>query len=183
MIGQVTAWAVWSRAFRRLRAEYNLSAGRSRETHRGQPRARPGTERPTLSPGNYLRIDKHRRRVEPSIEKGLDRAVFLKQKPEPVFSGDFELHRFCKILSCSIAQSLLTHLVPSDIHTCLRNLWGFVEDGHVLFATFFEGDSSRNLEESCPHVCFHYSVEEMDAFGAWAGSRLTSVIGTIPGTR
>ena len=126
-----------------------------------------------LNPGNYLGIEKQRRLVELGIEKELGRAVFLKQKPEFVFSGDFEFHRFSKIPSYSIAQSLLTHLVPSDIHTCLRNLRAFVKDGHVAFATFFEGDSSCNSDESHPHKCFHYSVEEMDAFGRRVGWKPT----------
>ncbi|MDX6391297.1 MAG: hypothetical protein QOJ73_2360 [Streptosporangiaceae bacterium] len=51
----------------------------------------------------------------------------------------------------------------------------FVKDGHVAFATFFEGDSSCNSEESHPHVCFHYSVEEMDAFGRRVGWKPTYI--------
>jgi hypothetical protein len=89
-----------------------------------------------LNPGNYLGIEKQRRLVELGIEKELGREALLKQKPEFLFSGDFEFHRFSKIPSYSIAQSLLTHLAPSDIHTCLRNLRAFVKDGHVAFATF-----------------------------------------------
>ena len=66
-----------------------------------------------LSPGNYLGFEKQRRLAELGIETELGRAVLLKQKPEVIFSGDFEFHRFSKIPSYSIAQSLLTHLVPS----------------------------------------------------------------------
>ena len=137
-----------------------------------------------LDPGNYLGIEKQRRLVELGIEKELGRAAFLKQKPEFIISGDFEFHRFSKIPSYSIAQSLLTHLVPSGIHTCLRNLRAFVKDGHVAFATFFEGILHATARS--PILTFASITpwrKWTPSAGAWAGSRLTSVIGTIPGTR
>ena len=73
-----------------------------------------------LNPGNYLGIETQRRLVELGIEKELGRAVFLKQKPEFIFSGDFVFHRFSEIPTYSIAQSLLTHLVPSTKKGCSR---------------------------------------------------------------
>jgi hypothetical protein len=124
-----------------------------------------------LEPGNYLGIEKQPSLVALGVEKELGRAVFKRKRPEFVISGDFEFRRFSKKPKYAIAQSLLTHLTPADIQTCLRNLREFVKDGHVFFATFFEGDSSNNPRESHPHECFFYSIKAMEDFGERVGWR------------
>lgn len=126
-----------------------------------------------LERGHYLGIDKERRLIELGIEHELGRAVYEAKTPEFVVSDRFEFDRFSRRPQFSIAQSLFTHLNEADIGLCLGNLGRFVERGHVLFATFFEGVSSGNLATSHSHFGFCYSRDDMLRFGRQAGWHAT----------
>lgn len=126
-----------------------------------------------LERGHYLGIDKERRLIELGIEHELGRAVYEAKTPEFVVSDRFEFDRFSRTPQLSIAQSLFTHLNEGDIRLCVGNLRRFVERGHVLFATFFEGVSSRNPTTSHSHVGFQYSRDDMLRFGRQAGWNAT----------
>jgi hypothetical protein len=97
------------------------------------------------------------------------------KKPEFVVSDSFEFYKFSRKPQFSIAQSLLTHLNPGDIRLCIRNLREFVEQDHVLFATFFEGRSSSNPNSSHSHEVFRYSSNEMATFGEQAPWKATYI--------
>ena len=128
-----------------------------------------------LDVGNYLGIDKEKALIELGIEKELAREVYEYKKPEFVVSDNFEFEKFSKRPRFSIAQSLFTHLIPRDICLCFEKLRAFVEPGHIFFATFLEGDSSANLNTSHSLVGFHYSREEMAAFGSKRGWKATYI--------
>ena len=121
--------------------------------------------------------------VELGIEKELGQAVFSNRN-RSLFSPGFRVpsvFQDTQLPDCPVPPESPG---PSDIHTCLRNLREFVKDGHVAFATSSKGILHANAEESHPHVYFHYSRRKwMPSAVLQAGSRLTSAIGTIPGTR
>ena len=52
---------------------------------------------------------------------------------------------------------------------CLRKLREFVNVGHILFATFFEGPSASNHKDSHDIWVFHYPREQMEKFGQQTG--------------
>jgi SAM-dependent methyltransferase len=124
-----------------------------------------------LDAGNYLGLDKEQVLLTAGIEKELGRAAFEEKRPEFVVSQCFEFKKFSKTPQFSIAQSLFTHLNPPDLRLCLRNLRAFVAPGHRFFATFFEGNRSRNLPLSHSRVCFYYSRKDLEQFGVEAGWR------------
>jgi hypothetical protein len=122
-----------------------------------------------LDAGNYLGIEKERTLIEFGIEKELGSAIYEKKKPELVVSDNFTFDRFSKKPHFSVAQSLFTHLTAHDICLCLKQLRRFVEPNHLLFATFLEGQSSRNPETSHSLVAFRYTKDEMVRFGESCG--------------
>lgn len=121
-----------------------------------------------LDQGNYLGIDKEPGLIKLGIEQELGRETSELKRPEFVVSASFEFS-FSKRPQYAIAQSLFTHLTPGDITLCLGNLRQFVGSGHVFFATFFEGDSSRNPARSHSHAHFEYSRNDMESFGLATG--------------
>lgn len=122
-----------------------------------------------LEAGNYLGIEKERALIELGIEKELGNTRYEKKKPELVVSDSFTFDRFSKKPHFSVAQSLFTHLNARDICLCLKQLRRFVEPNHLLFATFLEGQSSRNPEASHSLVAFRYTKDEMVGFGEICG--------------
>ena len=69
----------------------------------------------------------------------------------------------------SLPADACLFLNAQDIELCLGKLRGFVHAGHVLFATFSEGDSSENAKGSHSHAGFRYSRREMERFGRSTG--------------
>ncbi len=126
-----------------------------------------------LDCGNYLGIDKEDKLIQLGIEKELGWPLNNEKKPEFVVSPAFEFRKFSKRPQFAIAQSLFTHLNPADIRLCLSNLREFVEERHVFFATFLNGDSTQNQSTSHSRVNFYYSPEEMGSFGREAGWEAT----------
>jgi Cyclic nucleotide-binding domain len=128
-----------------------------------------------LAPGNYLGLDKEQTLIELGIEQELGATIYAQKHPEFVISDRFEFHKFSKQPQFSIAHSLFTHLTPEDIHLCLRNLRDFVAPGHLLFATFFAGDSAHNPPCSHSWAGFQYSRGEMEYFGTQTGWKATYI--------
>lgn len=122
-----------------------------------------------LDRGNYLGLDKEKTLITLGVEQELGQWLHAWKQPEFVVSASFEFHRFSKRPHVSMAQSLFTHLSADDVGLCLRNLRAFVDRGHRLFATFFEGESVRNRPTSHSHAGFYYSRSEMERFGEQTG--------------
>jgi hypothetical protein len=118
-----------------------------------------------------LGLDKEAELVEKGINEELGREMFEEKCPEFVISDSFEFERFSRKPDFGIAQSLFSHLSDRDARLCLSKLRQFVNDGHRLFVTFFEGDSSQNPTASHSHARFMYSREEMEAMGRECGWR------------
>ncbi len=131
-----------------------------------------------LETSNYLGIDKEASLIQLGIEKELGKELYNDKKPEFVISNTFDFEKFSKKPRFSLAQSLFTHLNIEDVFRCLNKLRKFVEsEEHVLFATFFEGDSSDNPKMSHSHASFQYSREEMETFGRRNGWQATYIGG------
>jgi len=118
-----------------------------------------------LDKGNYLGIDREVELVKRGIEKELGVEFVIEKRPEFVISNVFEFNKFNKVPQFSLALSLFTHLIPNEIEVCLSNLRSFVNEGHMFFATFFEGDSSKNQSESHSLDHFEYSRSELMLIG------------------
>jgi len=93
------------------------------------------------------------------------------KRPEFVISDRFEFERFSKRPDFCIAQSLFTHLSPSDIKLCLSNLGSFAQSGCRLYATFFEARWPKlyAFTASHSHARFAYTRRQMLALGRNAG--------------
>lgn len=122
-----------------------------------------------LEPGNYLGLDREPELIARGLEQELGARDRLEKRPELVVSSSFEFSRFSRRPDFALAQSLFTHLTEDDIRLCLENLRAFVQPGHVFFATFNEGDSSRNAPESDPHGYFAYPAERLAQLGRDTG--------------
>lgn len=126
-----------------------------------------------LEPGNYLGIDKERTLIDIGIQSELGQEIYEQKKPELIVSDAFEFHKFSKQPDFSLAQSLFSHMNESDICLCLKKLRQFVGSGHTFFATFQEGGSSGNPQESHSHKRFEYTRAAMEGFGernGWAAT-------------
>ena len=130
-----------------------------------------------LEPGHYLGIEKEQMLLDAGVEEELGREVFEARRPELVCSDAFEFERFSVQPDYALAQSLFTHLPPSLIEMCMRNLRGFIKPDGVFLVTFFETDRPIS-NPSVPHDrhSFKYTREEMERFGAETGWR-TEYIG------
>jgi hypothetical protein len=124
-----------------------------------------------LAPGNYQGIDKEKILIRRGLAKELPRQVREEKRPEFVVSDSFEFDRFSKPANFSLAQSLFTHLVSSEVEHCLASLRAHVAPGHELYATFLLGSSEPNPPRPHPHLRFHFSREEFAAFGERNGWR------------
>ncbi len=118
-----------------------------------------------LDPGNYQGIDRERALIRRGLSKELTRECAKEKQPEFVVSNAFEFERFSKPSDFSLAQSLFTHLIAAEVERCLAKLRPCVAPGHQFHATFLEGDSQQNPDAWHPIQRFHYSRDELAAFG------------------
>jgi SAM-dependent methyltransferase len=130
---------------------------------------------PYLDSGNYLGLDRNQSLIESGIAHELGCLKYAEKNPVFVVSDCFEFNRFEKQPQFSIAQSLFTHLVAKDILLCLKNSRSFVGTGHVLFATFYKGQSVRNPGISDSQKGFCYTLDEMESFGRMTGWKSTYI--------
>jgi hypothetical protein len=122
-----------------------------------------------LDAGNYLGIEKEKALVRSGLSKELSRQVYKEKRPEFVVSGSFEFDRFSKQPNFSLAQSLFTHLISSDVELCLANLRANVGPQHELYATFADGASEQNPARSHALKVFYFSPDELAAIGTRNG--------------
>jgi SAM-dependent methyltransferase len=120
---------------------------------------------PYLDRGNYLGIDKEGSLIKQGLARELPRRVRREKRPEFVVSDGFEFGRFSKQPNFSLAQSLFTHLVVTEIDLCLANLRASVAENHESYTTFYLGDSDGNPSESNDQQGFSYSPDQLAAIG------------------
>lgn len=121
---------------------------------------------PYLHDGNYLGIEKEKILIETGKKYEIPENIWKLKKPEIIFSDRFEFGLFSKTPNFAIAQSLFTHLSPSDIRLCLRNLANFVGSGCRFFATFSDTPVPiPQIYRSHSSRGFIYTHEQMKNFG------------------
>jgi hypothetical protein len=124
---------------------------------------------PYLDAGNYLGVDREWPLIRRGLRRGLPRSLRTAKRPEFIVSDSFEFTRFSKVADISLAHSLFTHLVITDIERCCASLRGYVAPGHQFYATFWLGDSAGNRPQSRSLKPFRYSTEELAEIGRQTG--------------
>lgn len=99
------------------------------------------------------------------VECGLAYEVpgWVSEMKKPTFSHNYQFEM--DQLDCfdyAMANSILTHLVPSDIRLCFSSLRSMANQTSVFYFTFFEGDSKTNPKQaSHANKDWRYSIEEL----------------------
>jgi SAM-dependent methyltransferase len=135
-----------------------------------------------LHKGNYLGLEANERVLSAGINKELGIKIQDLKSPQFVVSSKFNFFKFNKTPDFSLAQSLFTHLNTDEIMVCLRNLYFFVNKGHLFFASFQIGDSSKNPDPVVDKVwqyhhdkVWKYSVEEISDLASGLGWKPTYI--------
>ena len=121
---------------------------------------------PYLDNGHYFGIDKEIGLIKAGLEKELNSTIIKKKQPRFVISDSFEFKKFGNKVDFVIAQSLFTHLPNHLINLCFINLYPWLKDDGIFWATFFETKKKIcNPKKSHDHDFFAYTKNEMIEFG------------------
>jgi len=121
---------------------------------------------PYLECSHYLGIEKESSLVKAGLEKELEPQIRKEKQPNLVISNSFEFERLGQKANFAIAQSLFTHLPPNLINLCFKNLYPWLEDGGIFYATFFETKRKiKNPKKPDDQGYFAYTQDEMVDFG------------------
>jgi len=125
---------------------------------------------PYLEEGNYIGIDREQLLIDLALKHEIDPALVAQKKPHFIVTDCFEFDKLPKKPTFCVAFSLFTHLAPSDIQLCLKNLRPQVDPGAVFYATF--GDTPIPIPQvyrSHSHRLFVYTHSQMRKFGEQFG--------------
>lgn len=125
---------------------------------------------PYLEEGNYIGIDREKLLIDLALEHEVDPGLVQQKKPHFIITDCFDFAQLPKKPTFCVAFSLFTHLAPSDIKLCLKNLRPYVETGAVFYTTF--GDAPipiPQVYQSHSHRLFVYTHSQMRKFGEEAG--------------
>ena len=121
---------------------------------------------PFLDRGHYLGIEKESGLVKAGLEKELDPQVRTDKQPNIIISASFEFEKLGQQADFAIAQSLFTHIPASHINLCFRQLYPWLKDNGVFFATFHETERKvTNPKKPHDHGYFAYTKTEMCDLG------------------
>jgi SAM-dependent methyltransferase len=130
---------------------------------------------PYLNRKNYFGLDSEKDLVEKGLQSELCHGMARLKQPQFAFNRNFDFS-FVPTFDFAIAQSIFTHLVPSDIRLCLANLRSRAHEETVAYFTFFEGDSNSNpVGPSHPHKTWRYSPEQLAEIAEKTGWRFEYV--------
>jgi hypothetical protein len=94
---------------------------------------------PYLEPGHYLGVEKERMLLDAGIEEELGRETYESRRPVLLCNDRFDFAGIGGIRpDIAWSHSLFTHLVPSSIERCLRNLRSVIAEHGVYYTTYFE---------------------------------------------
>lgn len=123
---------------------------------------------PFLDEGHYFGLEAEPELVKYGINEELKFDLDMIKAPRFGYGYDFDFS-FAKPFDYAIAQSLFTHLVPTDIKKCLVSLRKQAHDKSRFYFTFFEGDSANNPLDSHANRNWHYSLDELIVFSQDTG--------------
>lgn len=127
---------------------------------------------PYLDPGHYLGFDKSMELVIMGVARELGIERFDQRKPRFVVNGRFDLSEFTERPDFVIAQSIFTHLNPTDSVRALAGIAAIASPATQLYATYFRRDHAvPNPDSSHSRLVFWYTPDEMRAFGEPSGWR------------
>lgn len=130
---------------------------------------------PYLEPGNYQGLDAEETLIAAGIENEVKFDLIEKKRPNFIINSSFDLTS-AKKCDYAISVSLLTHLNLDDIRLCAKGVREKINIGGCFYFTFFEGDSSGNLDEpSHANKNWSYSFEELDLVFSDCGWSLTYI--------
>lgn len=125
---------------------------------------------PYLDEGNYIGIDREQLLINLALKEEIEPELVKQKKPNFIVTDCFEFDKLPKKPTFCVAFSVFTHLDPSDIKLCLKNLRPHLDPGAVFYATF--GDSPIPIPQiyrSHSHRIFVYTHNQMRKFGEEAG--------------
>jgi hypothetical protein len=122
-----------------------------------------------LNPRCYLGVDGDGPLVRAGLENEINSAIVDEKQPEFVFNSDFQF-TFDRKPDFALAQSVLTHLTPSQIEKCLTNLHAFAPRCK-FFATFCESSFAWPNTVFPPNTqrTFFYTRGQMTQFAKQCG--------------
>jgi SAM-dependent methyltransferase len=122
-----------------------------------------------LNPRCYLGLDGDEPLVRAGLASEIEPAAIKEKQPEFAFNSNFQFP-FERKPDFALAQSVLTHLTPSQIETCLTNLRTFAP-GCKFFATFNESSFAWPNAIFSPDTqrSFFYTRDQLADFAKQSG--------------
>ncbi len=115
---------------------------------------------PFLEPEHYLGIEKESGLVAAGLENELAKHIRVAKRPKIVISDSFEFSKIGHKADFAIAQSLFSHLPPDLIALCFKNLYPWLADDGVFFATYFEVKTPRKNDRK-PHDFGYFAYTKL----------------------
>lgn len=122
-----------------------------------------------LEPGNYLGLDKEQELVTLGLTRELKPGLLKRRSPSSLSRPHLSLSGSRKSRRCPLPEVDLHAFRSSGHRRYLKKLRAFVDVGHVLYATFFEGEAGSNHKESHDIWAFCYPRTQMEQFGQETG--------------
>lgn len=128
-----------------------------------------------LDKGKYYGIDKQTELLEAGKNE-IGAEVLVNKQPVLVQSDSFDFSVVVSPPRFAVAQSVFTHLNPSDIILCLRNLRDVSDADTQFFCTFFEAEKKvLNMFNSHSSRKFDYTINQMEGFAKKSGWKMEYV--------
>jgi len=135
-----------------------------------------------LAPGNYIGIEKEKRRLDAALRFELSKETLREKRPRLVHMENFDFAALGAKIDFALAQSVFSHVPMNTIVRCVLNVDRVLAPGGRFFATFFESKGPRfHLEpfiqrpgEPPTHFDqnpFHYSFEIFEWISGETGLR------------
>jgi hypothetical protein len=131
---------------------------------------------PYLDADNYMGFDMDEQLVKKGLAKEVAPEFIASKRPCFVFNDRFDFAPFHHKSDLAISQSVFTHLTPTQIVICLKNLKSFAPACR-LFATFNEArfPIPNGLFAPHPQRTFYYSKRQLSALAKAAGWRMNYI--------
>jgi len=130
---------------------------------------------PFLKPGHYQAIEGEEALIAAGLEHEVLYGLGASRRPRFVCNYDFDVTGL-EPFDYAIAQSLLTHLTPTDIEKCFTGIGGGSHAGSRFYFTWFEGPESGNPEgPSHAQRNWRYPFERLAELASPGGWQLTRI--------
>lgn len=114
-----------------------------------------------LNKDRYYGIEKHKWLVNKGVTEVLTRRVIKSKNPCVFVNDSFSFQLMGSLFDFALAKSVFTHLTKDKIKKCFKNLNDCLKANGKFYATFFIGNSKKNLYNDNDKKRFFYSLEEI----------------------